>query len=207
MTTYNKAVKSVLENNELIELVKDDYYFELQENVFMEIEATFLDIEEIGNVSTMEHKIYAYLKKQGLELLKSEMKYTTALVNYPCYKAINLETSLLRKENANERLFSLAHELGHYLDVKFNHSNDALCFNIYYNDNMRVMEAVAWAYGWKVLEALGCTLKDEYFKTACECLDTYIRNMDKTIKVLTHIDLVVEKYENMLKERKEMVVS
>ena len=197
MTAY---VKSVVENSEIVNPIIDSYYLELQGETLHELEATFLSIEDIENVSTIEHKLYAYINNQGLELLTSDLEYTTALINYPCYQAINLETNLLSEEKADERLFSLAHELGHYLDVKFNHNGNAMSFNEWYKDNTEIMELVAWAYGWKVLEALGCTKKSEFLFLAYNCLHTYTGSYQKVLFGLKNIDKIVSNYEEKVKQ-------
>ena len=197
MTVY---VKSVVENSEVVNPTIDSYYLELQGQTLYELEATFLNVEDIENVSDIESKLYAYIQNQGLELLTSDLEYTTALINYPCYQAINLETDLLSEEKSDERLFSLAHELGHYLDVKFNHKGSAISFNEWYRENVHIMELVAWAYGWKVLEALGCTKKSEFFVLAYKCLRTYTRSNKDALNGLKNMDKIVSNYEQKVKK-------
>ena len=202
MTAY---VKSVIENTEVVNVLKDVEYMEAREEIFYDLEADVLSLEEIENMSHIEHKIYAYMERQGLELIASDQKYSTALVNHPCYNAINIERHLLTKENANERVFSLAHELGHFLDVKFNQNGSAFAFGEWYRQYTKAAELIAWLYGWEVLEALGCTLKDEYFKTAKECLNTYVRNMKKVEVLFEKSDEIIVKYEERAKQPMEII--
>lgn len=200
MTAY---VKSVLENKEIVTLEHDANYFGIHENVLDELEADLLSLEEIENVSNMEQKLYAYLKNQDVMLLSGNIEYTTALVNFPEYKAINLERYLLKREKSTERLFSLSHEIGHYLDMKFNHNGDAINFQSCYEVNCEVMELVAWAYGWKILEALGCTLKGKFDRLAFECLSSYTKSKQKALYSLMNIEEIVSDYENKIKKEYE----
>lgn len=196
----NAYVKSVVENNEVIKFDRNYFYKKARYDTCDVLEAESLNIEEIENISDLEHKLYEYMKNQDIELLTSEQKYTTSLVNYGFYKAINLETYLLKKDKALERLFSLSHEIGHFLDAKFNHYNDDIGFNNCYEKNMETMELVAWSYAWKVLEALGCTYKYEFMALASECLDSYTENKTKTAYGLMNMDEIVKNYEEVTKK-------
>ena len=57
MTVY---VKSVLENDEVVKLNHDNFYNIVHCDVCEELEADTLSLEEIENISNIEHKLYAY---------------------------------------------------------------------------------------------------------------------------------------------------
>ena len=206
----NAYVNDVLNNTEKVELVKNGKYYATKNNVQNELMAKNANMKDIENLSDIEKVIFEYLEKQDIEILVSIPKYTTCLVNYPHYKAIALEQYLLQSENAIERVISLSHELGHYLDVKFNHMNDAERFNLVYNDsndNMITMELVAWIYGYKVLKALGFTEMKKFRELILECLSSYTRSMEKTVAIIKNSNEIVAEYEKECKKVMELIVS
>ena len=202
-------VNEVLNNKKVVTLEKTKNYYLAKHQVSNELGASELDINGIENVSKMEETIYNYLKMQDIELLVSVDKYTTCLVNMPHYKAISLEYHYLDSENDTKRLIALSHELGHYLDVKFNHKNDAERFNIVYNHdekNMQIMELVAWLYGWNVLVELGFEDKQTFLCEMAECLTSYTGNLNKTKDMMKKANLIVKQYESEMAKMWEMVV-
>lgn len=205
-------VNDVLNNEEVVTLVKTNEYFKHQLGTRSYMNAQPLIVENMEGESQlleMEKKLYSYLKNQDVELLISEPKYSTALVNYPDYKAICVELGLVEYDNCEERLCALSHELGHYLDVKFNHRGDAFRFNVVYNaseDNTNTMELVAWIYGFEVLKALGYKNTKFFVKQAVSCLSTYVGNVKKTGEMMKKSWDIVENYENECKKTLEMVV-
>lgn len=205
-------VKEVLVNEESVSLAKTSDYVNHQKGTRIYMNAQPLpvdDMEGANDLLEMESKIYAYLKKQDVELLASEPKYSTALVNYPDYKAICIEMALLGENEAEERLCALSHELGHYLDVKFNHRGDAFRFNVVYNgssDNCVTMELVAWVYGLNVLKALGYTNTPFFVNQMLNCLSTYVGNMERTAKICKNAIEIVSDYEEECKKVLSMIV-
>lgn len=197
---YAKIINSVVENKEVVSIERDnDYKF----NKFLlksELNASDLSLCDIENISDIEMKLYEYIENQGLELTSGNEEFTTSFISHPIYKGINIEGYLLKAEKSNERLFSLAHEIGHFLDLKFNHNNDADLFCMWYEENCIAMEVVAWKYGWKVLESLGCDLKIDYVSLAVDCLSSYTESTEKAINMLMKSNDIVKEYENKCKE-------
>jgi len=202
-------VHEVLHSEEKVSRVKGIDYKNNQKNTYAYMNAMPLDVPNLDGLTDMEKKMYDYLKKQDIELLASEPKYSTALVNFPDYKAICIEFDLIDNDKAEERMVSLSHELGHYLDVKFNHAGDAFRFNMVYNsDNSQciTMELVAWIYGFQVLKALGYDNTDFFVKQMIACLGTYVGNKKKTVEIVKNWEEIVSDYEEECKKVLSMIV-
>ena len=208
MLTNLVYVNDVINNDEVIERVKNDEYKRQQKNTYSHLEAIPLDSVPF-EATTIELILHSYAKNQGLELLMSEPKYSTSLVNFDEYKAIAIEEGLFHEGKEEERLVSLAHELGHYLDVKFNHAGDAFRFNaVYHQDNWNTvrMELVAWIYGRNILKAFGYDNDNFFIKQMLFCLGTYVGNKEDTVKVIKNWKNVVSEYEQECKKVLEMIV-
>lgn len=202
-------VKDVMVNDEVVKRVECDEYKQQRKNTYIHMNAMPLSEEFIGNVLPIEQKIYDYLKKQGIDLLISEPKYSTALVNFPEYKAVCIEAGLTDEEHAEERMCALSHELGHYLDVKFNHAGDAFRFNLTYNENDSnciTMELVAWIYGRNILKAFGYENDQFFIKQMLTCLGTYVGNKERTVKIVKNWAQIVGDYEQECKKVLSMIV-
>lgn len=202
-------VNEVLNNKTQVIRQKDNYYNKCKHNVCLELQAQTLDVDTIENLSPIEKAMFDYIKLQGIDTLVSLGKYTTCLVNMEKYKAISLEMTYMDDENATKRLIALSHELGHYLDVKFNHNDDAERFNIVYShdeSNMQVMELVAWMYGWNVLTELGFEDKKTFLYEMADCLTSYTGNFEKTKNMMKEANEIVERYEKEMAKMWEMVV-
>ena len=202
-------VEEVMKNEKVVNRVECEEYKRQRKNTYMHMNAIPLQTEYIKDVSEIENKLYAYLKKQGIDLLISEPKYSTALVNFEEYKAICIEDGLFHEGAGEERLVSLSHELGHYLDVKFNHADDAYRFNLVYNQdksNCITMELVAWIYGRNILKAFGYDNDKFFIEQMIFCLGTYVGNKEKTIKIIKNWREIVSDYEHECKKVLEMIV-
>lgn len=202
-------VKDVIENKNEDKMIHDKFYHMSKQTLTTSLYARTLDVSSIKNVSKEEKAIYDYLEKQDIELLITMLEGSTCLVNAPDYRGLAIEAMLLDEQNSEERLVSLAHELGHYLDVKFNHHNNAMYFNNMYsysNQHRNTMELVAWEYGWNVLEALGYKNKEYYLNVYTDCLNSYIHKIDVTKNAINNSSELVEKYEKLCKETYENVI-
>lgn len=191
-------INSVIENKEIVDIEKTYEYEEAECETLDELNAIYITVNDIKGVSDIERALYQYLENQGVRLMTSNEMFSTALINYPDYKSICLESYLLRENNSLERLFSLLHEIGHYLDNKFNHHGDSNEFNVWYGRNFENMELAAWAYGWRLLVALGGEhLKCQFMAEALKCLSTYTKSQKKALVGLQNMDTIVSHYENV----------
>ncbi len=202
-------VKDVVANDEVIKRTENVEYKQQRKNTYIHMNAMPLIEEYVENVLPVEQMLYNYAKNQGIDLLISEPKYSTALVNFPEYKAICIEKDLIGFDEAEERMVSLSHEIGHYLDVKFNHAGDAYRFNMVYNDdtsNCITMELVAWIYGRNILKALGYENDNFFIKQMLTCLGTYVGNKEKTVKIAKNWAQIVGDYEEECQKVLSMIV-
>lgn len=123
-----------------------------------------------------EKALRKYMKDEGLKLFVSETCDSEMFVNAPSgFSAVVLLDKDVTAEDADVRLVTIAHEVGHYLDYKHNFDYDSDAFgseSIHPNDEI-VTEAVAWAYAKDLLEVLGYTNWDCFFEVALDALSTY----------------------------------
>lgn len=194
MTVYTNTI---IENTEVVTLKKSDGYYQIRQDVLSEVNAYPITVNDISNVSFAEMKLYEYMFKQGFELIASDEECTTAIVNDIEYKAICLEGYLLDSKHSAERLFSIAHELGHYLDSKFNHENE-IEFSNFYENNMIACEVVAWKYALDILKAIGLETSNilKPFKAlAVNCLGSYTDDIKKAKYLIDHMEEITKVYE------------
>lgn len=202
-------VEDVINNNEVIKRTECEDYKRQRRNTYIHMNAMPLDEEYVEGVLAIEHRLYEYLRKQGIDLLISEPLYSTSLVNFEQYKAICIEKNLMDEGKAEERMVALSHEIGHYLDVKFNHVGDAFRFNVVYNEcksNTITMELVAWIYGRNILKAFGYENDEFFIKQMLFCLGTYVGDKEKTVEIVKNWKEIVSDYENECKKVLEMIV-
>ena len=126
-------------------------------------------------VNNIEKVLRKYIKSEGMKIYVSGNEESEMFVNASCgYCAIFLVNKDIN-ESSDFRICAIAHELGHYLDYKYNFNYDSDAFNSYNNTTERSLEAetVAWAYAKDILEILQYDNWDYFYDTALTALSTY----------------------------------
>lgn len=133
-----------------------------------------LDFSEIENISDAEQKVFEYAKKQDITFLTNIDDVSITMIENTI--AVTFSKRLLHGCNSLERLISISHEIGHFLDLKLYHNNDTNGFNTFYcskKSNMIESELIAWMNAEKMLKHFGFTDWEYFFKLMFECLTTY----------------------------------
>ena len=134
------------------------------------------------NLSIVEMQLIEYMNNEEISLYiipndRSEMFSCTPSgfkAIYLCPKNIVCET--------NERVCAWAHEIGHYLDLKYGFNFDVRAMTESCNTEIGLVKAevIAWAYAKVVLETLGYDEWHEFANEAVKALNTYIWGGTKT---------------------------
>ena len=155
-----------------------------------------LNIESLHNVSDIEQKIYHYLKNEGVELYVCPSDDSEAFVcTKQGYKAIFLCPKDIEDKNET-RIISLAHEVGHYLDLKFNFNFDASQFTIASMNGKELIktETIAWENARTILKEMGFNNWDSFEKELFVSLTTYTESLRDTLNNVTNsYELILER--------------
>ena len=135
-----------------------------------------LRAEDFENLNIIEIQFMEYMRNEGIQLSlipndRSEMFVCTPVG----YKGVFLcPNNLTCKDNS--RVVAWAHELGHYLDLKYGFNFNVQKFTKEASTDFGLVkcEVIAWAYAKIILEALGFDAWHEFANEAVKALNTYI---------------------------------
>lgn len=153
-----------------------------------------IDFSEIKNVSEIEQKIFNYIENQNIILLVSIDEIYISMLKDAI--SITIAEKLLDDCNSLERLVSISHEIGHYIDMKLYHDNDTEKFNMFYGykeSHMIESELIAWVNAEKMLKQFGFTEWEYFFKLMYECLTTYTNGDSERSKELIKRRYIMDK--------------
>lgn len=139
---------------------------------------------KFNDMTDIERTLRKYIKSEGMKIYVSGNEESEMFVNASCgYCAIFLVNKDIH-ETSDFRICALTHELGHYLDYKYNFNYDSDAFNKFNetpHDSLET-ETVAWAYAKDILEVLGYTNWDYFYDTAITALSTYALGLSHIAK-------------------------
>lgn len=130
------------------------------------------------NMTDIERKLRSYIKSEGMKIMVTDAGGSEMFVNAPSGYCAIILTEEDVKQDANYRICSIAHELGHYFDYKHNFNFNSDEYNKFEEDVSETIktEVVAWAYAKDILTVLGYD-NFEYFNTiAVWALSSYTFN-------------------------------
>lgn len=139
--------------------------------------------DELEKLDTIECKLIEYIQNEGIEfMLIPDDRSEVFVCTKKGYKAIYICPKDY-KNSANDRLLAIAHEIGHYLDLKhnYNFNVDKFSETAYTHDELIKAEVIAWANAKVILEALGYNDWTAYVNETIRALNTYIGETNKTI--------------------------
>lgn len=142
-------------------------------------------------VSEIEQKLYEYLKAERVMVGKSIKMHCEAFIaSENGYLTIIFPIGAEDEEYQLERLIALAHEIGHYLDFKFNYEFNINLFDTR-NDRSRKLkkELLAWTYAYDILNALGFSYWDDFMIKMKISLLTYFKPEEYEM-MYQHIDVI-----------------
>lgn len=190
--------------------IKDSFEHEMERNAILEwIEAREVTKEEFLNKSEIEEKLYDFIEQEGINLLSSdrtrcEMFFST---NHG-YSGIVFKRKTLQSEDSTSRLIALSHELGHYLDFKWNFQFNSHDFVKASKEGKELFsEITAWVYAEEILESLGFKEWMEFEETKFSSLMTYAcYDADGLEEYLNLENFIVFRRENNVLEKDAVII-
>ena len=135
-----------------------------------------VEMQTLNNLTPEEMKMIEFARNEGIDFYlipddRSEMFVCTR----KGYKAIFICPKDLTNK-ANDRILAIAHELGHYMNLKYFFDFDVDEFQSFtYNDETLIREEViAWQNAKVILETVGYNDWVAYVNEAIRALNTYI---------------------------------
>ena len=198
MLLSEKIVKDILEPAPF-QIEKDYAHYCVENRIMKENMCKLLDVDDLENVSEIEKKLYDYLNTQDITLM---VTYSSSCGTCICqglsYKTIIYSPVLLDEKHSLERVVSLAHEIGHYMDCKHNYNNNPIDFDAMYDKKINLMELVAWKYARDILNVLGFKEWDYFYTLLNSCLYTYVRNESQLYYSVDNMDELISQYEKFV---------
>lgn len=142
-------------------------------------------------VSEIEQKLYDYLKAEFIMVGKSKkLKCEGFVSSSDGFSAIVFPIDAEDEEYQLERLIALSHEIGHYLDFKFNYDFNVLLFDSNNNRDKKLKkELLAWNYAYDILSALGFNQWIEFIDKMKISLMTYFEFEEQEM-MFRHIGVI-----------------
>lgn len=140
------------------------------------------------NVCEIEQKLYDYLEGEKVIVgVSLRVPCEAFITSYKGCTAIVMPTDAEYRKDQVDRLVALAHEIGHYIDFKFNHDFGCESYDSK-DDHARILskEVIAWTYAYDILEALGFDKWDEFLFKMKDALLSYFKDERKE-EVLEHV--------------------
>lgn len=146
------------------------------------------------HISDLEKKMIDYLKAEKVLVgMSGQFPCEVAVFGYEGCIAVVVPTEALHDEDRTERICALAHELGHYLNFKFDYDFDILKFESYkHEEKKKEKEVIAWKYAYVILKALGFTDWERFLAEMKRALMTYFNFWEEVI-VDNHVREISEK--------------
>lgn len=164
-------------------------YYTEESSIKSYFQAVEVSKEEIEGLSEVEEKLYKFMEKEKMVLLKSNFIGTEAFFSTENnFLGIVARNKVFDEEFSEYREVAFAHELGHYLDFKWNFEFNSNKFIEERNKNTEILsEITAWVYAKDILEETGFNDWDYFDDVKFTSLLTYIDDSEDNEDVLERI--------------------
>lgn len=151
------------------------------------------------DMTDIEMEMRKYIKREGMKLMISDCGDSEMFVNTASGYSVIVLMEKDVHQNADDRICSLAHEIGHYIDYKHNFDFNSDLFEEFSTDSEEIItETVAWAYAKDMLKVLGYKNWEYFELIAIESLATYVYGHVSIAKEL------IEKFDKVKERRNKM---
>lgn len=138
--------------------IEDSFEYEMEKEAVLEwLDAYEVSKEEFIGKDDIEEKLFDFIEKENIKLLISDKSRCEAFFSTGHgYSGIVLKSKMFEVEDNTMRLVTLAHELGHYMDFKWNFQFDSHSFVKASKEGKELFsEITAWVYAEEMLQYLG----------------------------------------------------
>lgn len=134
-------------------------------------------------VCEIERKLYDYLEAEKVPVrVVGAFHCESFMYSNKGFLMVTVPADAEYREDQLERLVCVAHEIGHYLDYKFNYDFKYYDFKVNgkEEDKQKIIhkEVMAWTYACDILEALGFDNWDGLVKRMSSALGTYYKHLE-----------------------------
>lgn len=142
-------------------------------------------LQTLKNPTEIEARMIRFMENEGIDLYITGDNSSEMFVCTPYgYKAVYLCPRDVEDEN-KDRVLAIAHELGHYLNLKYFYNFDVYEFQLAARTEEGLIreEVIAWKNAKTILEALGYDDWVFYVNEAVRALNTYVgRGTEATLE-------------------------
>lgn len=181
-------------NGTMANAPKGTYYQFDKEMVAMQYKLQKLDMVEMesahDNMLWEELELHRFLKGEGIDFgISDQIPCAMFSVTNSGYALIAMDEESFSNGSVY-RTMAIAHELGHYMDLKHNHDLDNKKFskNADGHSNLLACETTAWKYAVDILKEMGFAYGFELEALIYDSLYTYTGNHYLTVYLMEHME-------------------
>jgi hypothetical protein len=153
---------------------------------------------EPQDVSETEQRLYDFLEKEKIDVCKTGYFHCEVFIaSFNGYYVVSFPMDAEYREDEQDRLVALAHETGHYLDLKYNHNFDAVSFDSKDDYEFTLSKEIqAWQFAYDILMGLGFVEWESFLDRMKMALTTYFEQVGRESEVSEHVSAISQMLRN-----------